>query len=380
MIGYFENIDSERGIAWRCADSLTLRQFLGIAITETTPDLSTISRTRRLIDLETPEEVFRWVLVYLAKVGLIKGNTIGVVAATLEANAALRSIVRRDSGESYREFLIELAKASGIATPTLDDLARIDRKRKGKGSNADWVNPNDRDAEISKMKDGSTHLAHKREHAVDLETGAVVGVTLHGGAQGDSNSLSETLLAVERNVARVKEDEEAAENLHPKACEEVVADKGYHSNETLVNLDKVAYRTYISEPDRGKRVWEGKEDARDAVYANRRRIRGARGKRLLRKRGELVERPFAHYANDNGMRRVHLRGRKNSLKRLLIHVAGLNLGLLMRKMTGVGTPRGLRAPERLSALCQMTACVILSALERIESRICVVTQRPFSQA
>lgn len=360
LIGYFENIDSERGIAWRCADSLALREFLGLSITEATPDHSTISRTRRLIDLETHEAVFQWVLVRLAKAGLLKGKTIGVDATTLEANAALRSIVRRDSGEAYRDFLVGLAKASGIETPTLEDLARLDRKRAKKGSNDDWVNPHDPDAQISKMKDGSTHLAHKAEHAVDLDTGAVIGVTLHGGSEGDSSTLPETLVTVEKNVTKVQEDEEAAEKLDLNVCREVVMDKGYHSNETLVDLDANRYRTYVSEPDRGRRVWIGKEDAKAAVYANRRRIQGERGKRLLRRRGELLERPFSHYANDNGMRRVHLRHHANILKRLLVHVAGLNLGLLMRKLTGAGTPRGLRELLKIDALNLTAASICLS--------------------
>lgn len=196
--GYFEGIDSERGIAWRAADSFALRDFLGVNLSDAPPDHSTLSRTRRLIDLETHRAVFTWVLQCLSTAGLVKGKTIGIDATTLEANAALRSIVRRDSGESYEEFLSTLAKASGIGTPTRADLARIDRKRKKKGSNDDWTHPHDPDAKITKMKDGRTHLAHKAEHAVDLETGAIVGITVQGADQGDTTSTrmaSKTLLA-----------------------------------------------------------------------------------------------------------------------------------------------------------------------------------------
>ena len=193
LIGYFEGIDSERGIAGRAADSFALRDFLGVGLDSAPPDHSTISRTRRLIDLETHRAVFTWVLQCLSTAGLVKGKTIGIDATTLEANAALRSIVRRDSGESYEEFLTTLAKASGIGTPTRADLARIDRKRKKKGSNDDWTHPHDPDAKITKMKDGRTHLVHKAEHAIDLDTGAIVGVTVQGADEGDTTTIQQTL-------------------------------------------------------------------------------------------------------------------------------------------------------------------------------------------
>jgi transposase len=170
LIGYFEGIDSERGIAWRLADSLALRQFVRIGITEQTPDHSTISRTRRLMDVETHGEVFGWVLGLLADRGLLKGKRLGVDTTTLEASAGMRSIVRRDTGESYEEFLTGLAQASGIKTPTREALARLDRKRKKRTSNKDWMSPSDADARITKMKDGRTHLANKAEHAVDLDS------------------------------------------------------------------------------------------------------------------------------------------------------------------------------------------------------------------
>src|ERR1035441_8909861 len=209
MVGYFEGLDSERGIAWRAADSLALRQFLRIGLDEQTPNHSTISRTRRLIDVETHRKVFLWVLGVLADRGLLKGKTVGVDATTLEANAAMRSIVRRDNGESYDEFLKGLARQSGIATPTREDLARVDRKRKKKGSNKDWVSPSDVDARITKMKDGSTHLAHKAEHAVDMETGAVIAVTLQAADQGDTTTMKETLAEAGETVERLVEREAA---------------------------------------------------------------------------------------------------------------------------------------------------------------------------
>lgn len=339
MIGYFERIDSERGIAWRCADSLALRRFLGYPLDQTPPDHSSISRTRRKLDLETHEEVFRWVLRVLADEGLLEGKTLGVDATTLEANAALRSIVRRDTGEGYREFLEGLAKESGIETPTREDVAKIDRDRKGKGRNDDWESPSDPDSGLTKMKDGRTRLCHKAEHAVDMGSGAVVAVTLHSGHAGDTSSVGATVEKTNEALGGL----EAEGKIDERSVREAVTDKSYHSNDTLVELKVGEWRTYVSEPRRGRRRWAGRTRERDAVYANRRRIRSLRGKRLLRKRGELLERAFTHYLDGGGMRRTHLRRHANILKRLLVHVAGFNLGLVMRKLTGRGTPKGLAA-------------------------------------
>ena len=342
MIGYFEGIDSERGIAWRAADSLGLRRFLGYSLSDEIPDHTTISRNRRLIDVETHEAVFVWVLKMLAEEGLLKGKTIGVDATTLEANAAMRSIVRRDTGESYQEFLTRLAQASGIETPTREDLAKLDKQRKNKASNDDWESPSDPDARITKMKDGRTHLAHKAEHAVDMDTGAIVAVTLQPADRGDTSSIEETLPVAADTLVEIIADEQAGSHLSEQVMVEAVADKGYHSNDVLTGVGQMVQRTYISEPDRGRRDWTDKTDARDAVYANRRRIRGQRGKRLMKKRGELIERSFAHCYETGGMRRTWLRGHENILKRLLIHVAGFNLSLIMRKLMGRGTARGFQ--------------------------------------
>jgi transposase len=342
LIGYFEGIDSERGIAWRCADSLSLRSFVGYGIDERCTDHSTISRTRRLIDIETHQEVFQWVLKVLADYGLLSGKTVGLDATTLEANAAMRSIVRKDTKQNYQDFLSGLAKASGIDTPTREELAKIDKNRKNKASNDDWENPHDPDARIAKMKDGSTHLAHKQEHAVDMDSGAVLAVTIQPADEGDTSTWRQTVEETCQNLNAVKDDERVAQRVHPNPVEEAVADKGYHSNETMSDLKELEIRSYVSEPDRGRRDWEDKAAQRDAVYANRRRIRGQRGKRLLRKRGELIERSFAHVLETGGMRRVHLRGQNNILKRMLVQVGGFNLGLVMRKLIGKGTPRGLQ--------------------------------------
>ena len=340
LVGYFEGIDSERGIAWRATDSLAVRSFVRLALQEAAPDHTTLSRTRRLIDVETHRAVFTWVQQRLVEVGLLKGRTVAIDATTLEANAAMRSIVRRDTAETYAEFLTRLAQASGIETPTREDLARLDRKRKKKTSNKDWTNPFDPDAKVTKMKDGRTHLAHKAEHAVDLETGAIVAVTLQGADQGDTTTIIETATAAAEQV-----EEAQAVVTEPQPLEEIIADKGYHSNQTMVDLDAVGVRSYIAEPDRGRRDWSKAPAAQAPVYGNRRRMRGARGRRLMRRRGELIERSFAHVYDTGGMRRTHLRGHPNILKRLLIHAGAFNLGLVMRQLIGLGTPRGLQGRQ-----------------------------------
>ena len=240
LIGYFEGLDSERGIAWRTADSLSLRKFLGYALDEATPDHSTISRTRRLYWLETHKAVFRWVLKILGEEGLVSGRTVSIDATTLEANAALKSIVRRDNGQGYNDYLKELAKAAGMENPTKEQLARLDRKRKKKGSNQEWMSPSDPDARITKMKDGRTHLAHKAEHAVDLTSGALLALTLQPANEGDTTTIQQTL----------EEAQSAAREINELGVEEVVADKGYHSGAVLKGVHDQEVRSYIAEPER----------------------------------------------------------------------------------------------------------------------------------
>ena len=379
MVGYFEGIDSERGIAWRASDSLSIRSFVRIALDESVPDHSTISRTRRLMDVETHQAVFQWVLAVLAEKKLLKGTTIGVDATTLEANAALRSIVRRDSGERYQEFLTRLAKESGIETPTREQLAKLDRKRPKKGSNDDWTHPHDPDARITKMKDGRTHLAHKAEHAVDMETGAIVAVTLHGADEGDTATIPDTVAEAGERIATVAADadnDEVVKQMSVDGPREVVTDKGYHSRAVVSELPEWGVRTYCSEPNRGRQRWADQEREQQAVYANRRRIRGERGLRLLRQRGEKLERWNQHLYDRGGMRRLHLRGRENILKRLLVHSGAANLGLLMRKLFGKGTPRGLHGRLQATISADNASTRLLSVVARMVGTLGAVTPSP----
>jgi len=363
MIGFFEGIDSERGIAWRLADSLTLREFLSIGLDEATPDHVTISRTRRLIGAETHQRIFSWVLQKLAQGGLLKGKTIGVDSTTLEANAAMKSIVRRDTGESYRGYLKRLVEAEGVEAADAAALRRMDRKRRKKTSNEDWTSPVDAEAEITKLKDGRTALAYKAENAVDMETGAIVAVTTHGGAEADTATVEATVIEAGAAVAELiaEKTEQGQYVVHPGGVEEVVADKGYHSNEVAVGLAELEVRTYIAEPERGARNWEGKQAEQQAVYANRRRIRGEYGKGMQRRRGEKIERNFAHQFDTGGMDRLWVRGRENVHKKLLLQAAACNLALLLRSIYGAGKPKA--AHDQL----QTAIFAILAILKAVEA-------------
>jgi transposase len=351
LVGYFEGIDSERGLEWRCSDSLSLREFLRLGTTEPVPDHSWLSKTRARLPLEVHEAVFAWVLERLAEHGLVKGERIGVDASTMEANAALRAIVRRDTGEGYRAMLERLAEASGIATPTAEDLVRLDRKREGKRlSNAEWASPTDPEARIAKLKDGRTRLAYKPEHAVDLDTGAVVAAEVHLADRGDTATLPETLEAAEASLAAVG----AAPT--PEDPAELVADKGYHSREGLKELEDGAWKSRIAERKAvGVSRWHGDEAARRAVYNNRARLRSEVAREAFRLRAERVERGFALVLDRGGMRRAWLRGRENLQKRYLVHVAGYNLGLIMRLLVGAGTPREFLAGASAHLLALATA-------------------------
>jgi transposase len=347
LVGYFEGIGSQRGIAWRCGDSLSLREFLGVPLTEETPDHSSLTRVRDRLPLEVHTAVFQWVLKLAAEKGLIKGKTVAVDSTTLEANAAMKSIVRQDTGEDWNEYLRRLLQEQdGVENPTDEELRRFDRGRKDKRvSNEDWMSPTDQDSRIGKMKDGRTHLMYKAEHVVDLETEVVLAAPIYHGNAGDADTMVDSTMDAQTNLSEADVDVK---------IEEVAADKGYHATDTWELADWLNIRTYVPEPKRkGKRNWQGvPEEKRRAVINNRRRTRGARSKRLQRLRSERVERSFAHVCGTGGARRSWLRGIEKVQKRYLIAMAAHNLSLIMRKVFGIGTPRGLQAEGGLiSSVC-----------------------------
>ena len=368
LVGYFEGIGSQRGIAWRCGDSLSLRDFLGVPLSEDTPDHSSLTRVRDCLPLEVHSAVFQLVLQLVADKGLLKGKTVAVDSTTLEANAAMKSIVRRDTGEDWNDYLRRLLREEqGIENPTDEELRRFDRQRKNKRvSNEEWMSSTDPESRIARMKDGRTHLAYKAEHVVDLETEAVLAASIRPADEADVDTMVDSVMEAQTNLS------EAGIKVE---IEEAVADKGYHATDTLELADSLSIRTYIPEPKRkgnGQRNWQGvAEEKRQAVLNNRRRTRGARSKRLQRKRSELVERSFAHICETGGARRSWLCGIEKVQKRYLIAAVARNLGLVMRKLFNMGTARGQQAEGGL-------VCVVSFAwfdIHRLLRRVCDLRSR-----
>ena len=336
LIGYFEGLDSQRGIAWRCADSLGLRSFLGISITEATPVHASMTIIRQRLPESVFDQVFVFVLSLLEQQGLLRGKAVAIDATTLEANAAMKSIVRKDSGEDWKQYLQGLAQAEGIANPTEADLRRLDRARKDKKvSNAQWKSPTDPDSRIAKMKDGRTHLAYKAEHAVDLVSEAIVAATVTFADKSDPQSAPVTLSLAEANLVLAGSATQITET---------VMDKGYHDNGLLTALAERGVRTYIPERRQKIRRWTDKPAGQEAAFrANRRRVRGEKGRRLNRWRSERCERTFAHVCETGGGRRAWLHGQTNVSKTHTLKCAAYNLGLLLRKVWGYCKPRNAKA-------------------------------------
>lgn len=359
LVGYFEGIGSQRGIAWRCADSLSLREFMGIPLTEDTPDHSSLTRVRDRLPLEAHTAVFQWVLALAVEKKMMPGKTVAVDATTLEADAAMKSIVRRDTGEDWNEYLRRLMKErEGVENPTDEELRRFDKQRKDKRvSNEEWASATDPDSRIAKMKDGTTHLAYKAEHVVDLKTELVLAASIRPADEGDADTMVDSVVEARVNLSEAGIDAE---------IEEAVADKGYHATDTIELAESLGVRTYIPERKmKGKRNWRDvPEEKRRAVLNNRRRVRGARSKRLQRRRSELVERSFAHVCDTGGARRSWLHGIEKVQKRYLIVAVARNLGLVMRKLFGIGTPRSMQAEGGLFLFMQSVCFHIWSLLHR----------------
>jgi transposase len=351
FIGYFEGIDSQRGIAWRCADSLALRNFLGLSLTDATPVHASMTIIRQRLPELVFDKVFRFVLSLLDEQGLLRGKTIAIDATTLEANAAMKSIVRKDTGEDWKEFLTRLAKAEGIENPTDDDLRRFDRQRRDKKvSNEQWESPTDGDSRIAKMKDGRTHLAYKAEHAVDLQSEAIVSATVTFADRSDAQSAPPTLTLAQSNLVLAGSQTK---------IQEVVMDKGYHDNRLLARINREGIRTYVPERKQKSRRWEDKpEEFEKAFRANRRRVGSDKGKRLNRWRSERCERTFAHVCETGGGRRSWLRGIQNVSKAHTLRCAAYNLGLLLRKAFGFCKPRNAQAAGTALFLASSAILVI----------------------
>jgi transposase len=360
LVGYFENIESQRGIAWRCADSLSLRQFLGIPLEDATPDPKTLSNTRRRLPEEVFDEVFQFVLSIAAQKKLLSGKTVGVDSTLMEANAAMKSIVRRDTGEDWKAYVTRLMREEGAIAPehepTDEEVRRFDKQRKNKKvSNDEWVSPNDPESRITQLKDGRTHLAYKAEHVVDLKSDMILAAEIYPADHADTQTLVDSVL-------------QAVENVQQADCEieieEIVADKGYHAAETIELADNLNFRTYIPERKRTHRSrWTDKPaEFQQAVYANRRRLKRGKNRKLQRWRSERVERSFAHVCDTGGMRRSWLKEVVNVSKRYLIAAAAHNLGRIMRKLFGVGKPRTLQDLGGFIALAQLLVARCLAAL------------------
>jgi len=335
FVGYFEGIESQRGIAWRCSDSGSIREFLGLAPTRPAPDHSTFTYVRRRLPDDIFDQVFTFVLGIAVAKKLFVAKTVGIDATTLEADAAMKSIVRKDNGENWKEYLTRLAKEAGIEKPTAADLARFDRNREDKKvSNKDWKSETDEDARIAKMKDGTTHMAYKTEHAVDLDTGLILAATVHHADVSDGESVHATLAATDANCRAAGSDAKV---------EELAADRGYHKAATLAECEEKGVRTYIPERKQKNRRWTDKHPAqRRAFHNNRKRLRTEKERRICRKRSEAVERSFAHTCETGGGRRTRLRGLRNVANRHRMLTAAHNLGVIMRAVFGVGTPRTLQ--------------------------------------
>ncbi|HEX3716840.1 MAG TPA: transposase [Verrucomicrobiae bacterium] len=336
LMGYFEGLESQRGIAWRCADSLALRTFLGVSLTEATPVHASMTIIRQRLPESVYDQVFVWVLRLLEDQGLLRGKSVAIDATTLEANAAMKTIVRKDTGENWKEYLQGLAKADGIENPTEEDLRRLDRNRpEKKVSNQVWQSPSDPDSRIAKMKDGRTHLAYKAEHAVDVVTEAIVAATVTFADKSDPQSAPDTLSLAEANLVLAGS---------PQEIEETIMDKGYHDNGLLADLRQQGVRTYIPERRHKSRRWTDKPEEHQAAFrANRQRLRSQKGRRLNRWRSERCERTFAHVCETGGGRRTWVRGQVNVSKMHTLKCAAYNLGLLLRKVWGFCKPRNARA-------------------------------------
>lgn len=360
LVGYFEGLGSQRGIAWRCSDSLSLREFLGLAPHQPSPDHSSLTVIRQRLPLEVHEQVFVKVLTIARERKLLRGKTVAVDSTTLEANAAMKGIVHKHSGEDWKKYLKRLAEEAGIVNPTEADLRRFDRGRRKRVSNQEWRSPTDPDARIAKLKDGRTRLAYKAEHVVDLESDLILAAPVTTATRSDPETLPESLITAQASLVMSGSETKITA---------AVADKGYHKAETLAECEAWGIRTYIpARRERCRRRWADKPRAWEMAYrANARRVAGPHGKRLSRRRSEHSERSFAHGCETGGARRTWIRGLAEVGKRHLLAAAAHNLSVIMRALYGVGTARGLQglagaaAAASVAVLWALHACLAFTA-------------------
>jgi transposase len=338
MVGFFEDLPSERAIAARCADSLSIRSFLNYSLEEKTPDHSTFTVIRQRLGLEIYQQIFTLTLQALREHGLLRGKNLGIDSSVIEANASLRALVHRNTEEQYWDYVKRLAAENGIDPQDTAAVRRFDRNRPGKGSNQEWQNPHDPDAKIGRTKDGATDMIYKPEAVVDLDTGAIVQADVHPGDQADHKEMATRVLEAQQTI-----NQATGEKPDTLTATSVTSDKGYYAVGELQALQHEGIRTVISDPIDNRRVDKLEPAEQRAVRGAKRSVKSKSGKELLRRRGMHIERSFAHILDAGGMRRTTLRGWENLNKRFKLAAAFYNLSQLMRKLFGFGTPKQLAA-------------------------------------
>jgi len=366
MVGFFEDLPSERAIAARCADSMSIRAFLNYELDEKTPDHSSFTVIRQRLSLDVYERIFNLTLQALREHGLLRGKNLGIDSSVIEANASLRALVHRNTEEQYWDYVKRLAAESGIDPDDATAVRKFDRHRPGKGSNQEWVNPNDPDAKIGRTKDGATDMIYKPEAVVDLDTGAIVQAQVHLGDQVDHKEMATRVLEAQQNI-----NQAAGEKLGTLTVSTVTSDKGYYAVTELQALQQEDIRTVIADPIDNRRLDKLEIEQKKAVQAARRSVKSKSGKDLLRRRGMHIERSFAHILDCGGMRRTTLHGWENLNKRFKLAAAFYNLSQLMRKLFGIGTPKQLAASGRLLFLQFTYLLAVIAGIARRYTSTCI---------
>jgi transposase len=334
LIGFFNNISSEREIVRRCHDSIAIRAFLGYGLTEEIPDHSTLCVIRHRYTSETFNKVFQLIMPSLEKLGLIKGKHVAMDTSAMAANASMKKLKNRMTGEEYRKYVEKLARAEGIDTSDPAATSRFDRKRKKKVSNDEWVNPHDSDAKIGKMKTGNYRMIYKPEHTIDMDTGVILDAQICLGDMADNTNCVDRLIEAEMRAAEGLDNGEM-----DLPIETATLDKGYHDDDEIVKLSEYGIHANVPQRTTARRYDKMEESKRNILERSDAFVASEQGKDLLKKRGMYVERSFAHVLDAGGMRRTTLRGQENIQKRYIIAAMGFNCSLAMGVVFGYGTPK-----------------------------------------